>query len=53
MVNLRERIAAKLGWTVEETQSLSLQALRELVRSDAKLFALVTAEIQNCITRRS
>lgn len=29
---MHKRIAAALGWTVEQTRSFSLQALRELVR---------------------
>jgi hypothetical protein len=32
MSTLHERIVAVLGWTVEEVQSFSLPALRELVR---------------------
>jgi len=38
-MNLRERIAVRLGWTVEETKGFSFQSLRELVRGagDAKL----------------
>jgi hypothetical protein len=31
-MSLHERIAEALGWTVEDTQSFSLQSLRELVR---------------------
>lgn len=30
--NLHERIAEALGWTVKDTQSMSLQSLRDLVR---------------------
>lgn len=32
MTNLKERIAQALGWTVEQTNTFSLQALRDLVR---------------------
>jgi hypothetical protein len=32
-MTLHERIAEKLGWTVEQTQSFSLQALRTMVRT--------------------
>jgi hypothetical protein len=40
MTPLHERIARALGWTVEQTQSFSLAALRELVRPvNAKLAA--------------
>ena len=31
-MTLHERIAQALGWTKEETQSFSLQSLREVVR---------------------
>ena len=31
-MSLHERIAQALGWTVAQTQSFSLRALRELVR---------------------
>lgn len=31
-MNLHERIAQALGWTVEQAQSFSLVALRDLVR---------------------
>lgn len=31
-MDLKERIAQALGWTVAETNSFSLQTLRELVR---------------------
>ena len=42
-----ERIAKALGWAVKDTQSLSMQALRELVRPvDPKL----AAEISDSIT---
>jgi hypothetical protein len=31
-MNLYERIAKALGWTIEQAQSFSLPALRDLVR---------------------
>jgi hypothetical protein len=31
--SIHERAAAALGWSVEDTQRMSLQALREVVRS--------------------
>lgn len=32
MSDLHERVAKALGWTVKDAQSLSMQALRDLVR---------------------
>jgi hypothetical protein len=32
MSDLHERVAKALGWSVKDAQSLSMQALRELVR---------------------
>lgn len=38
MSDLHERVAKALGWSVRDAQSLSMQALRELVRPvDANL----------------
>jgi hypothetical protein len=31
-MNLHERVAKKLGWTVEQTKQFSLISLREIVR---------------------
>ena len=46
-VTLHERIATVLGWTVEQTQSLSLASLRELVRTiSPKLAAEITERIR-------
>ena len=46
--SLHERIAAALGWSVQETQGFSLQALRDLVRSvDPKL----AEEISDLVAR--
>lgn len=39
--NLYERIAKALGWSIEETQSFSLQSLRELVRPSHPKLAYV------------
>jgi hypothetical protein len=37
-MSLHERIAIALGWSVRDTQSMSLQALRDIVRPvNAKL----------------
>jgi len=45
-VSLRERIATALGWTVEQVQSFSLPALRDVVRPvSPKLASAVTAEM--------
>jgi hypothetical protein len=42
-MNLHERIAKALGWTVKETQGFSLLALRDLVRPvDEKLAHEIT-----------
>lgn len=47
-MNLRERIAKTLGWTIEQTQQFSAQTLRELVRGkDDKLVTLISTEIRN------
>jgi hypothetical protein len=44
---LHERIAEALGWTVEQTRSLSLPSLRELVRPvSMKLAYEITLQIQ-------
>ena len=41
---LHDRIAAVLGWTVEDAQRFSLASLRELVRAvDPKLAAEISA----------
>lgn len=32
MEQLKERVAAALGWSVEDTHKVSLQSLRDLVR---------------------
>lgn len=45
---IHPKIAACLGWTVIETQSFSLQALRELVRAKDPASALI-AEITQTI----
>lgn len=46
-MSLHERIASALGWTVEQTQSFSLQALRDLVRPvSPKLAAEISEQIQ-------
>lgn len=46
-MNLHERIATALGWTVKETQGFSLQALRDLVRPvNDKLAHQITDAIQ-------
>jgi len=45
-MDLHERIAQALGWTVQQTQSLSLAALRDLVRPVSQKLA---AEISNVI----
>lgn len=47
MTTLHERIAKRLGWTVEQTQSFSLQSLRELVRGYPKLEAEITELIRS------
>lgn len=55
MDKLHERIAKRLGWTKKETESLSLQALRDLVRPvDAKLAHEITRAIESgdYLTRR-
>jgi hypothetical protein len=45
-MSLHERIAEALGWTVEQTQSFNLYALREMVRPvSKKLYAEITVEI--------
>jgi hypothetical protein len=48
-VTLHERIAAVLGWSLEETRQFSLQSLRELVRAkDAPdLVDEISREIQS------
>lgn len=38
-MNLHERIAATLDWTVAETQGFSLPTLREMVRSKSPKLA--------------
>ena len=44
---LHTRIAAVLGWTVAETQSMSMASLRELVRPvSAKLAHEITEHIR-------
>jgi len=49
---LHTRIAEKLGWTVAQTQSFSLLALRDLVRPvSAKLAHEITLAIEGKITR--
>jgi hypothetical protein len=49
MDGLHERIAKALGWTVEETRSFSLPALRDLVRPvSMKLAHEITIAIQGC-----
>lgn len=46
--NLHERIAAALGWPVADTRSLSLRALRDLVRPvDAALAAEITSAVES------
>lgn len=46
-LELHERIANALGWTVEQTHQFSLQALREIVRNkDSKLAYLLSQEIR-------
>lgn len=51
-MNLHERIARVLGWTVEQAQSFSLPTLRELVRPvSAKLAHEITLAMQNGVTR--
>jgi hypothetical protein len=47
-VNLHDGIAQALGWTVEQTNSFSYQALRDLVRPvSPKLAHELTQAIQN------
>jgi len=47
-VSLRERIAQALGWSVEDTQGLSFQTLRELVRDkDPKLAEEISRVIRS------
>lgn len=49
-MNLHERIAKKLGWTVAEARSFSLPALRELLRpipGSEKLVAEMTELIRS------
>jgi len=47
MDKLHERIAKRLGWTKRETESVSLQALRDLVHPvDAKLAHEITQAIR-------
>ena len=47
MRTLHERIAEALGWTVSETQSFALHALRDLVRPvSPKLAHEITTTIQ-------
>jgi hypothetical protein len=47
-VSLHERIAAALGWTVQETYGFSLATLREFVRvKHPKLAAAISAAIQS------
>lgn len=44
---MHERIAKALGWTIEETKSVSLASLRELVRPlDPKLAEDISEMIQ-------
>lgn len=51
-MSLHERIAAALGWTVEQTQGFSLLALRDLVRPvSAKLAHEITLETSRMCTR--
>lgn len=46
--SLHERIAEALGWTVEDTRSVSYQGLRELVRPvSQKLAAEITGQIHS------
>jgi hypothetical protein len=47
-VTLHERIAAALGWSVEDAQSFSLSALREVVRP---VSADLAAEISEVVER--
>jgi hypothetical protein len=42
---LHKRIAEALGWTVEETQSFDLAALRDLVRSTHPKLAYVISDV--------
>jgi hypothetical protein len=45
---LHERIAAALGWSVADTQSMSLQSLRDLVRPvNPELAGEITRAIQS------
>jgi hypothetical protein len=47
-MNLHERVAEALGWTVSEVQSLSLSSLREMVRPvSPKLAHELTLATQN------
>lgn len=47
-MNLHQRIADALGWTLEQTQSLSFHTLRELVRPvSAKLADEITQAIRS------
>lgn len=47
-MTLHERIAAKLGWTVEETRGFSLATLREFVRvKSPKLAYLISLELES------
>jgi hypothetical protein len=48
MSTLHERIAAALGWTVAETQTLSLPSLRDLVRPVSPALA---GEISDLLAR--
>lgn len=46
-MSLHEKIAKALGWTVAETQTMSLSSLREMVRPvDANLAAEISDHIQ-------
>lgn len=46
--SLHARIARALGWSIAETQTMSLQSLRELVRPvDARLASEISEEIQS------
>jgi hypothetical protein len=49
-MTLHERIAEKLGWTVQEAQSFSLPALREVVRPVSEKLAHEITLVMNNIT---
>lgn len=52
-MNLHQRIADALGWTLAETQSFSLQALSDVVRPvSPKLAHEITLTISCVITNR-